>query len=149
MTISLGRATPLLFTSKQTVRIAVAAILTSTAATPALAGGQVFFTGDLVVSSSFYQGNSSTVAVGQALPDNSAGYAAGVGSSNVTATANGSYPNVFNNDSPDPNFGVTSQIVLSDVNASTGAVKDSITLNAASGYNASNGIVTSFSSKSE
>jgi hypothetical protein len=150
-----------LFTSVQLAIVAALAVV----ATPALAGDPpvVFQTGDLVISSSFYQGNNSTITVGQGLPSVTVDANSNPTTTPIAAVANGSYPNVFNNDSQvsigssgklnsttvDANFGVTSQIVLSDVSATTGAIKDSITLAAPTGFNASNGLVTSFSSKSE
>jgi hypothetical protein len=131
-------------------QLTVASLL-ATAAIPAFASDPpvVFQTGDLVISSSFYQGNSSTVTVGGNLPSVVVNSNSNPTTTPIAATANGSYPNVFNNDAPDANFGVTSQIVLSDVNATTGAINNSITLAAPTGFNATNGMVTSFSSKSE
>jgi len=97
--------------------------------------------GDLLVSTSFYAGNSSTVSVGQTLALNSNGTAA------TTAIANGSYPNVFNNNTVDGSFGVTSGIALetfNSANVQTGSL-DLTAAAAAQGIN----LATSFSSKSE
>ncbi len=58
--------------------------------------------GLLVVTSSVYTGNASTVAVGQALPN----------STGAKAVADGSYPGVFANDTPDGNFGISSPIIV-------------------------------------
>jgi hypothetical protein len=58
-----------------------------------------------------------------------------------TAIANGSYPAVFNNDTADGSFGVTSPIFL-DQMTTTGFLLDSLAMDPAQ-------IVTSFSSKSE
>jgi hypothetical protein len=59
-----------------------------------------------------------------------------------TAQSNGDLNTVWNNEKADAAFGVTSAINLVDVNASTGAVKASETINPSV-------VVTSFSSKSE
>ena len=93
-----------------------------------------FSAGDLLLTSSLYQGNSATVSIGQTLP--------GGGAS--TAVANGSYPNVFNNAVPDPSFGVTSSIYLNEITTS-GAAVQSLNLTTLSGGQ----LVTSFPSKSE
>lgn len=65
-----------------------------------------FTPGDLVVSTSTYQGTASSVTVGQTLPGGG------------TAVANGSYPNVFQNEGPDSSFGITSSIVLQELTTS-------------------------------
>jgi len=90
---------------------------------------------DLLVSRTVYQGDASTVTVGQSLPGGG------------TATANGAYPTVFQNETPDPSFGVTAPIFLDDVTTS-GSLVSSInitSLAASQGVNLS----SSFSSKSE
>jgi hypothetical protein len=58
----------------------------------------------------------------------------------VTATANGSYPQVFNNDLADASFGVTSRVFLSEMTPSGQSLGT---------IEVPNGLVTSFSSKSE
>jgi hypothetical protein len=95
----------------------------STSAAPA------FNSGNLIVSRTVYAGNATTVAIGQSLPGGG------------TATADGSFPNVFKNEVPDPSFGVSSPILLDQLSAngslvSTLAVDPSL-------------ITTSFASKSE
>jgi hypothetical protein len=95
------------------------------------AGG--FGPGNLLVSESFYQGNPGIVAGQTQLPP-------GCTTGCVTATANGSYPQVFNNDLVDGSFGVTSRIFLSEM---TPAGRPLGTVEVP------NGLVTSFSSKSE
>lgn len=60
----------------------------------------------------------------------------------VTAVANGTYPNIFNNTSVDGNFGVTSPIYLGQI-TNTGNFVSTTDLTALTG------ITTSFSSKSE
>ena len=103
--------------------IAVLAILSATA------GAQSFAPGNLIVSRTVYSGTASTVTVGQALPGGG------------TAVADGSFPNVFKNEGPDPSFGVTAPIFLdqltqSGAHVSTLAIDPSL-------------LTTSFSSKSE
>src|SRR6202007_392442 len=63
------------------------------------------FTGNLVVSSLTYEGTSSTVTAGQAAPKRTNGPC-------VTAITNGSYGQVFQNDTVDANFGVTAPYAL-------------------------------------
>jgi hypothetical protein len=89
----------------------------------------VFDPGNLVVSISNYAGTASTVTVGQALPGGG------------TAVADGTYPNVFSNEGPDPSFGVTSPILLENMTTSGNLVSTFAVPTSA--------MVTSFSSKSE
>ena len=90
---------------------------------------QSFVPGNLIVSRTSYAGTASTVTVGQALPGGG------------TAIANGSFPNVFKNESADPSFGITSPIYLDQL-TTTGALVSSLTIN-------SSLITSSFASKSE
>jgi hypothetical protein len=85
--------------------------------------------GNLIVSRTVYEGTAATVTLGQTL------------SGGGTAIADGSFPNVFKNETPDPSFGVTSPIYLDQLTTSgnwvnTTAVNSSV-------------ITTSFASKSE
>jgi uncharacterized protein (TIGR03437 family) len=97
-----------------------------------------FTPNNLVLSRTVYAGTASTVTVGQALPPNCPSTAAcGTG----TAIANGSYPGVWANDTPDGSFGVTSPVFLDQLSLSgmllgTLAVPSTV-------------VNTSFSSKSE
>lgn len=110
-----------------------------------------FKNGTLVVSRSVYAGSPATVTVGQTLPP---GCVAGTvtlpllagGTTTVKvkcakATADGTYPTVFNNDGPDGSFGITSPIFLDNI---TTDGKQLGTLPVPTDQ-----IVTSFSSKSE
>jgi hypothetical protein len=106
-----------------------------------------FFSGNLVVSRSVYDNNASSVAVGTALPPNCAST---VGPC-APAINNGAYPFVFNNDTIDPSFGITSKIFLDQITPS-GSLLNSLEVPNSSMNNVqtgSNQIVTSFSSKSE
>jgi len=92
----------------------------------------VFTQGDILVSSSTYAGSASTVTVGQGLPI----------TPTADATYDGLYYQVFNNDLPDANFGITSPITITQLTptgASTG-----VTISVPTTY-----LCTSFSSKSE
>jgi PEP-CTERM motif len=81
------------------------------------------------VSGSTYVGTASTVTVGQTLPGGG------------TAIANGAYPYVFNNNTVDGSFGVTSPIFIQQLTTSGTLV---------STYNVpTSQLTTSFSSKSE
>ena len=110
-----------------------------------------FKAGTLVLSRSVYAGNAATVSVGQTLPP---GCVAGTvtlpliagGTTTVkvkcaTATADGTFPTVFNNNQADGSFGVTSPIFLENLTTNGERIG---TLEVPSDL-----IVTSFSSKSE
>jgi hypothetical protein len=101
----------------------------------------VFNAGDLLVSTSTYEGTASMIVPGTTVLPNGA-----------TATADGAFPEVFNNDIADANFGVTSPIIIQQLTQSGAA--DPIT--GASPYVSGDDFdvptsvaVTSFSSKSE
>ena len=114
-------------------------LLTSVAmavAAPALAG-TVLTPGDLLISSTVYQGNASTLAVGQLLP------------SGPAATFNGSFPNVFKNTTADPSFSVTSPITLTPYALGGTNAAPVLTAKTAISLTALTGVVTSFASKSE
>lgn len=85
--------------------------------------------GNLIVSRTVYEGTASTVTIGQTLPGGG------------KAIADGSFPDVFKNETPDPSFGITSSIFLDQLTISgnlisTSAIDPSL-------------ITTSFASKSE
>jgi hypothetical protein len=106
-----------------------------------------FFPGNLVVSRSVYNNNANNIAVGTQLPPNCAKT---VGPC-APATNNGTYPFVFNNDIPDPSFGITSAIFLDQITP-FGFLIDSLEVPNSSLHNFKSGsdqLVTSFSSKSE
>lgn len=96
----------------------------------------VFEPGTLVISSTTYdktQGPLSTLMAGTSL---------GTTAAAPKAIADNNYVNVWNNTTPDGNFGVTSAIHLSDVDPTTGRVRHQ-------GIVPTDQVVTSFSSKSE
>jgi hypothetical protein len=95
------------------------------------------FTPDnLIVSRSVYQGTAGTVTVGQVLPPNCV-----PANGCANAIADGTYPGVFNNDTVDGSFGVTSPIFLDQI-STAGTFINTLTIDP-------NVITTSFSSKSE
>jgi hypothetical protein len=120
-----------------------------------------FIPGTLVVSRSVYQGNASTVTIGESLPFGCQGGLTGLtvnvptttgGTTPVTvpcgvASDNGEYPNlhddhnVWNNANSDGSFGVTSPIYLDDI-TEFGWKLGTLPI-------PTDQIVTSFSSKSE
>jgi hypothetical protein len=114
-------------------------------------GHFAFLPDTLVLSRSVYAGNASTVTIGQTLPPGCvagtvnvpllAGGTASVKVACTTATADGTYPSVFNNDASDGSFGVTSPIFLDSITPD-GLLIGTLPI-------PSNQIVTSFSSKSE
>jgi hypothetical protein len=95
-----------------------------------------FAPGNLILSRSVYVGTAATVAVGQPLPP-----VCGAQATCGTATNNGTYPGVWNNDLADGSFGVTSPIYLDQITTGGTLVKTLAVPTTA--------IVTSFSSKSE
>jgi hypothetical protein len=98
-----------------------------------------FIGGDtLLISTTTYQdvGEIANLVAGVSqLPGSNAGQTS-------TAVSNGNLNSVWNNETGDPSFGVTSAIGISDLNAKTGAVLASKTLDPSI-------VSTSFSSKSE
>jgi hypothetical protein len=93
--------------------------------------------GSLVISTSTYdrsQGSVASLAVGTTLP--------GTATATTPAIADNNYVNVWNNDTVDGSFGVTSPIRLSEVDAHSGRVFATLVV-------PSDQVVTSFSSKSE
>jgi hypothetical protein len=130
---------------------AVAAVATQAAVPSAGASAPPSTTltpGDLLVATSVYQNDPSIVAGSTQLPP-------GCGGSSYdpcgTAVANGDYPYVFNNDSVDGSFGVTSPITLDELTTS-GTQVVSLQVPNSSEPGVSSGddqMVTSFSSKSE
>ncbi len=109
-------------------RIVAATGIASMCLSP-IAGAQSFQAGSLIVTRTAYAGNASTVTVGQALPGGG------------HAIADGSFPNVFKNESPDPSFGVSSPIFLDQLTQKGGLINSRAI--------DSSMITTSFSSKSE
>ena len=76
----------------------------------------------LIVTSSFYQGTATPIVVGSTIL---AGKTAG---STVTATADGSYLNVWNNNKTDGGFGVTSPVFISFLDSEYGNLQQTINL---------------------
>jgi hypothetical protein len=91
--------------------------------------------GDLLVSTSYYKNDPNIVAGTTQLPPGC------TGANCVTAIANGSYPQVFNNVTVDPSFGVTSALYLKQITTS-GRPQGVIPV-------PTKELTTSFSSKSE
>jgi len=93
----------------------IAVILAAIAANLSAQQFSGFSPGNLIVSRSVYSGNTSILAIGQALPPICPSTAA---CGTATATDNGAYPNtsnsnnVWNNDKADGSFGITSPIFL-------------------------------------
>ena len=96
--------------------------------------GARLIAGDLLVSTSTYINDPDIVAGKTVLPP-------GSGSAGTLAIANGNYPYVFNNDSVDASFGVTSPLYLDEITPS-GRLQGVIPVPGSE-------LNTSFSSKSE
>ena len=99
-----------------------------------------FRPGNLVVSRSVYDNNAANVTVGTLLPPNCGNTQAGC-SAQSGAPADGSYPFVWNNDTYDGSFGITSKIYLDQITP-TGSLVNTLAV-------PSSELITSFSSKSE
>jgi hypothetical protein len=70
-----------------------------------------FFPGNLVVSRSLYDNNPNTLVVGTtALPPNCQAASGLCTTPPKTAISDGTYPSVWNNDSVDGSFGISSKI---------------------------------------
>jgi hypothetical protein len=109
-----------------------------------------FYPGNLVVSRSVYNNNPNNVKVGEVLPPNCAGTQGGCAGTSG-AIANGTYPYVWNNDTYDSNFGITSRIYLDQITP-WGWTVNSLEVPNSSERGVSSTkdqLVTSFSSKSE
>ena len=132
------------------VTLFLSGIVGATGATGALADDDniSFRPGNLLVSRSVYDNNPANVVAGTTLlPPNC------VAPNCVTATDNGQYPFVFNNDAVDGSFGITSKIVLDQFEPS-GRLVNSINVELPHTSDrreqlTGNRIVTSFPSKSE
>jgi hypothetical protein len=139
-----------LFVHLRRVRFAPAISLLTIGAVAAsvAAPAQEFQAGNLVVSRSVYKGHADTVKLGEILPPGCTGtLCAGTGG----AIADGTYPFVFNNDTYDASFGISSPIYLDEITP-LGAVVRTLQVPSSLleevGQNG-NQMVTSFSSKSE
>jgi hypothetical protein len=121
--------------------LTASAPVASAQATPA------FTPGNLVVSRSVYSATAGSVVVGQDLPP-----ACVPSKTNKvtcgTAAVNGTFPYVFNNDTPDPSFGITSPIFIDEMTP-TGTILNSIQVPNSATNSGGDQLVTSFSSKSE
>jgi hypothetical protein len=95
-----------------------------------------FVPGDILVSRTTYTGTTNTVPFPGFLPNNAA------------SVANGSFPNVFNNETPDGSFGVTSPIFI-DRRSITGGFIGTIPVTSILSDQNNADVVTSFPSKSE
>ena len=107
-------------------------------ARPLDSNAAIFFTpGNLVLSRSVYAGDATTVTVGQALPPVCGSKASCTGK----ATNDGTYPNVWLNDTVDGSFGITSPIYLDQITTG-GTLVNTLAAPVSA-------VVTSFPSKSE
>jgi hypothetical protein len=114
-------------------------------------GSDYFLPGRLVLSRSVYDNNANNVQVGATLPPGCVP-SAELNVTCGTATHDGTYPTVWNNDLADASFGITSSIFLDQLDPSDGSLINSLEVPNSS----QNGVpptkdqlVTSFPSKSE
>jgi hypothetical protein len=101
--------------------------------------GTLFVPGSLVVSSSTYDRTQGAVA---GLTAGMTTLAGATATATSTAVAGNNYVTVWNNETVDPSFGVTSPIQIADIDPGTGHVLSKVTVPAVQ-------VVTSFPSKSE
>ncbi len=85
-------------------------------------GKPAFNPGNLVVSRTVYDNLPGNVTLGQTLPPNCAASTGGC----VTAIADGTYPTVFNNDTADGRFGISSPRIFLDHSTPSGNVISSL-----------------------
>ena len=117
--------------------LAAAACIALCSASGAFAQSPTAFApGDILVSRTTYTGASSTVAFPGLLPNNAA------------SVADGSFSNVFNNETPDGSFGVTSPIYI-DRMTITGGLISTIPVTSVVFNQLRANIATSFPSKSD
>src|SRR5215469_9706297 len=95
--------------------VLAAATAAGASAAPAPGEGRYLNPGDLLVSESYYTNDPNIIAGTTQLPP-------GCTTGCQTAVANGNYPYVFNNDSVDGSFGVTSRLYLRELSPSGGTV---------------------------
>jgi len=114
-------------------------------ATVAFADDDVAFVpGNLLLSRSVYDSNAANIAVGAQLPPNC------TPGNCVPATADGSYPFVWDNSLVDASFGITAKVVLDQLKPSGELVNSLEVPNSADGLTPTRDqMVTSFPSKSE
>jgi hypothetical protein len=113
--------------------VILAVLITSS---PQLRGAPQPVRGTLLVTRSTYEGTAATVAFPGLLPNNSA------------STSDGTFPGVFNNETPDGSFGVTSPVLVDQLTPTGGLLRTLNVTNAISTQSGLN-VATSFSSKSE
>jgi hypothetical protein len=112
------------------------AIITLTATSRPSAIGSHFVPNRILVTRSTYTGTAQTVPHPGSLPNNAA------------SVADGTFPGVFNNETPDGSFGVTSPIFLDQL-APSGAVLSRMNVTDAISRQLGMDVTTSFPSKSE
>ncbi len=134
-----------------TLALLAAAVVGGTAK-PAQSDDNYFTPGNLIVSRSVYDNNPNTLVVKVTpLPPNCVAASTLCTTPPTTAIADGTYPYVWNNDSVDPIFGITSTIFL-DQMTTGGSLINSLEVPNSLQHGVpptKNQMVTSFSSKSE
>src|ERR1700719_4047857 len=115
-------------------------------------GSDYFYPGNLVVSRSVYDNNPKNIVVGVTdLPPNCSTDSGSCTNPPTTATNDGTYPTVWNNDLVDGSFGITSKILLDQITPA-GALLTTLEVPNSSQDGVpptKDQMVTSFSSKSE
>ena len=124
------------FIAKSFRRGLVAAVALTSVAAGLFAQTPIFTPGNIVVSRTTYTGSTATVPFPGSLPNN------------APSVADGNFPGVFNNETPDGAFGVTSPIFI-DRMTKTGGLIGTIPVSNLVNIQLGANVVTSFPSKSE
>jgi hypothetical protein len=111
-------------------------VLTFDASQPSAQGTTTFAPGILLVSRSTYRGIAASVPFPGSLPNN------------APSAADGTFPNVFLNETPDGSFGITSPILVDQLTTS-GALLNTLDVTNAVLTQLGMNVATSFPSKSE
>jgi len=157
MTVKISRRRGRLgaFAQRLTLLLLTAAVVGGTARSARSDGDHsffYFFPGNLVVSRSVYDNNPKNLVVGVTdLPPNCVAASGSCTTPPTTAINDGTYPYVFNNDSVDGSFGITSKIFLDQITP-WGWLVNSLEVPNSSEKGikpTQDQMVTSFSSKSE
>jgi hypothetical protein len=148
MTTKILRSRNRLFASASLLAVVSIAILVSVFSADAQNGSAYFYPGNLVVSRSVYVNTNDIQAGTTILPP---GCSLANCPTPVTAVVDGTYPFVWNNDTVDSSFGITSKIFLDQITP-TGMLVTSLEVPNSSQMGVpptKDQMVTSFSSKSE
>src|SRR5271167_4121773 len=104
------------------IALSIAVVSLAALAVGSKASAQEFHEGNLLVSRSVYDNNSSNVTSSTTLPPNCPTTASCKPKKGTSLTPTGTYPQVFNNNIYDGSFGITSKIILDELDPRKGVV---------------------------